>query len=45
MALRWWIVAATAIATVTVYGHDQTGREASVSGNIGIGFANYADPK
>ena len=33
------------IATVTFYGHDQTGREASVSGNIGIGFANYADPK
>jgi hypothetical protein len=33
------------IATVTFYGHDQTGREVSVSGNIGIGFANYADPK
>lgn len=33
------------IATVTFYGHDQTGREVSVSGNIGIGFANYADPQ
>lgn len=33
------------IATVTFYGHDQTGREVSVSGNMGIGFANYADPK
>lgn len=33
------------ITTVTFYGHDQTGRAVSVSGNIGIGFANYADPK
>lgn len=32
------------IATVTFYGHDQTGRAVSVSGNISIGFANYADP-
>ena len=33
------------ITTVTFYGHDQTGRAVSVSGNISIGFANYADPK
>jgi hypothetical protein len=33
------------ITTVTFYGHDQTGRAVSASGNIGIGFANYADPK
>lgn len=33
------------IATVTFYGHDQTGRAVSVSGNIGIGFANYGDPQ
>jgi hypothetical protein len=33
------------IATVTFYGHDQTGRAVRVSGNISIGFANYADPK
>lgn len=29
------------IADVTFYGHDQTGREVSVSGSIDINFANY----
>lgn len=32
----------TMIATVTFYGHDQTGRDASVSGSIEITFANFA---
>ncbi len=32
----------TVIAQVTFYGHDQTGRDASVSGNIEITFANFA---
>jgi hypothetical protein len=32
------------IAEVTFYGHDQTGREVSVTGNIGIHFANHGDP-
>lgn len=32
----------TVIATVTFYGHDQTGREVSVTGNIQITFANYS---
>jgi hypothetical protein len=45
MALATSNLIFSTIATVTFYGHDQTGREVSVSGNIGIGFANYADPK
>jgi len=35
----------TTIARVTFYGHDQTGREVSVTGNIEITFWNFADPK
>jgi len=33
------------IARVTFYGHDQTGREVSVTGNIDVTFANFGDPK
>jgi hypothetical protein len=33
----------TAIAQVTFYGHDQTGREVSVTGNIEITFADFGD--
>lgn len=33
------------IARVTFYGHDQTGREVSVTGNIDVRFGNWADPK
>jgi len=33
----------TAIAQVTFFGHDQTGREVSVSGNIEVTFANFGD--
>lgn len=32
------------IAEVTFYGQDQTGRGVSVSGKIGIDFANWGDP-
>lgn len=32
------------IAEVTFYGHDQTGRAVSVTGHIGIHFANFGDP-
>ena len=32
------------IAEVTFYGHDQTGRAVSVTGQISINFANFADP-
>ena len=31
------------IAEVTFYGHDQNGREISVSGRIDVSFANYGD--
>ncbi|HTH00114.1 MAG TPA: hypothetical protein VL882_07595 [Vicinamibacterales bacterium] len=33
------------VARVTFYGHDQTGREISVTGNVDIAFGNYGDPK
>jgi len=33
----------TTIAKVTFYGHDQTGRELSVTGNIEVTFANFGD--
>ena len=32
------------IARVTFYGTDQTGREVSVTGNISVNFADWADP-
>ncbi len=32
------------IAEITFYGHDQTGREVIVTGNIGVDFANWGDP-
>jgi hypothetical protein len=31
------------IAEITFYGHDQTGREVLVTGQIGVHFANWAD--
>ena len=34
--------AISTIARVTFYGHDQTGREVSVSGNIEVDFADWA---
>jgi hypothetical protein len=42
LALNGLVV--TTIAQVTFYGHDQTGREVSVSGNIEVSFANFGDP-
>jgi hypothetical protein len=32
----------TTVARVTFYGHDQTGREVSVTGNIEVNFADWA---
>ncbi len=32
------------IATVTFYGHDQTGNEVSVAGTISVNFADWGDP-
>ncbi len=34
----------SAIAEVTFFGHDQTGRAVSVTANIGVTFGNFADP-
>lgn len=36
--------AITAIAEVTFYGRDQTGRDTSVTGQISVTFANWGDP-
>jgi hypothetical protein len=33
------------ITEVTFWGHDQTGREVSVTGRIGIDFGNFGDPQ
>ena len=38
-------VALSTIAEITFYGHDQTGREVSVVGRIGVHFANWGDPQ
>jgi hypothetical protein len=35
-------IAISTIARVTFYGHDQTGREVSVTGNIEVNFADWA---
>ena len=43
-ALARSLVVISTIAEVTFYGHDQTGREVSVSGRIDIHFANFGDP-
>jgi hypothetical protein len=36
-------IVVSTIAEVTFYGHDQTGREVSVVGNLSVSFANFAD--
>jgi hypothetical protein len=33
------------IAQITFYGHDQTGREVSTTGRIGVNFNNWGDPQ
>jgi hypothetical protein len=35
-------VAISTVARVTFYGHDQTGREVSVTGNVEVNFADWA---
>ncbi len=32
------------IAEITFYGHDQTGREVSVTGQMLVSFGNFGDP-
>jgi hypothetical protein len=44
-ALQTNPIVISTIAKVTFYGHDQTGREVSVTGNIDVSFANFGDPK
>jgi hypothetical protein len=44
-ALATNLLGISVIAEVTFYGHDQTGREVSATGNIGIHFANHGDPE
>jgi hypothetical protein len=41
-AIEFNNIPVTVIAKVTFYGHDQTGRDVSVSGNIEITFADFA---
>ena len=38
-------VAISTIAQITFYGTDQTGRDVSVTGNINVNFADWADQK
>jgi hypothetical protein len=42
---RNFSVIISTIAEVTFYGHDQTGREASVTGQILISFGDFGDPQ
>jgi hypothetical protein len=44
-ALRQSLIIINAIAEVTFYGHDQTGREVSVTGRVTINFGDFADPE
>lgn len=44
-ALAFTPVIISTIAQVTFYGHDQTGRPVSATGNVGVNFGNFADPK
>ena len=41
---RNFAVIISTIAEITFYGHDQTGREASVTGQIARQFGNFGDP-
>jgi hypothetical protein len=38
-------IAISTIADVTFFGHDQTGRDVSVTGSISVNFADWADPE
>ncbi|SRR6266542_135775 len=44
-ALQFSPVIISAIAEITFYGHDQTGRAVSATGNLGVNFGNFADPQ
>ena len=42
--LRGSFIIINAIAEITFYGRDQTGRETSVTGRVSINFGDFADP-
>jgi hypothetical protein len=42
-ALATNLLVLSTIAEITFYGHDQTGREVLVTGQLGVHFANWAD--
>jgi hypothetical protein len=44
-ALQTNPIVISTIARVTFYGHDQAGREMTVTGNIDVSFANFGDPQ
>ena len=44
LAFNGGAIAISTIATVTFYGHDQAGRPVSVTGQIGVNFADWGDP-
>lgn len=44
-ALQVSPVIISTVAEITFYGHDQTGREVSATGRLGVNFGNFADPK
>jgi hypothetical protein len=37
-------IAISTLAEITFYGYDQAGREVSVTGNMSVNFADWADP-
>ena len=43
--LRGSFIIINAIAEITFYGRDQTGRETSVTGRVSINFGDFADPE
>jgi len=45
LAFNGGAIAISTIATVTFYGHDQAGRPVSVTGQIGVNFADWGDPE
>jgi hypothetical protein len=44
-ALQVSPVIISTVAEITFYGHDQTGRQVSATGRLGVNFGNFADPK
>jgi hypothetical protein len=45
LAFNGGAIAISTIARITFYGHDQAGRSVSVTGQISVNFADWADPE